>query len=288
LNMPSIAREEIFGILRDAYDGKSEKVFGNGIRRVYKSLFGILAGVTPIIEAFGSSSSMLGERFMKYRLPNTGHLKTGEAIIHAALKNITVEPRMRDELRKIAKETLSRKVREEDVPKLDRPMVNRITKLAQWVAVLRGSVSRERYTGIVQFKPAPEVGTRLAKQLAKLGFGISIFKREKKISESTYQILANVARGTAPDRVEEVVKNLYLKQFDEYADTKTVAQFCRLPQATVRSVLDDLEIMHVVQRNPTPKTNASEWRLSRTMLRMMRPLNLYRSEEAWLSAKRKK
>jgi len=56
-----IARDEIFGTLRDAYDGKITKRFANGIVRAYQSTFGLVAGVTPAIESFVVTHAMLGE-----------------------------------------------------------------------------------------------------------------------------------------------------------------------------------------------------------------------------------
>ena len=51
LSMQSVIRDEIFGILRDAYDGRVDKYFGNGLFRQYKSKFGVIGGVTSVIEA---------------------------------------------------------------------------------------------------------------------------------------------------------------------------------------------------------------------------------------------
>jgi len=59
LNLNIVAREEIFSIFRDCYEGRTEKSFGNGVRRVYDSKFGIIAGVTPIIEIFAETHTAM-------------------------------------------------------------------------------------------------------------------------------------------------------------------------------------------------------------------------------------
>jgi hypothetical protein len=41
LTMHYTQRDEIFGTLRDAYDGSTEKVFGNGVKRSYIVRFGL-------------------------------------------------------------------------------------------------------------------------------------------------------------------------------------------------------------------------------------------------------
>ena len=61
-------RNAIFGVLRNAYDGYLEKGFGTTKGKIsLKSKFGLLIGITPIIDAYWSLLSQLGERFLKVR-----------------------------------------------------------------------------------------------------------------------------------------------------------------------------------------------------------------------------
>lgn len=285
LAMPTIQRDEIFGILRDAYDGKTEKYFGNGIHRTYESKFGIIGGVTPVIEMYSASSSMLGERFLKYRLPHSGRKQSGQAIIQAALNNLGKKTKLRKSLQEVAALALNVEVTEDMIPEIPQPMIKRLMSLAQWVAVLRGVVQRERYTNIVQFKPTQEVGTRLATQLAKLGMGVAIFHQTPEFDEDAYQVVVSVARSTVPDRVEEIVKQLFLRARDKFATAKELSEWSFLPENTVRTMLQDLELLRIVVSDGANFNR--KYKLSRVMLRMMRPLGLYKSEEQWCSAKHK-
>lgn len=282
LDKPSIQRDEIFGILRDAYDGKTEKVFGNMITRSYKSSFGIMAGVTPAIEKYGAEASMLGERFMKYRIKQVGNILTGDALILRALTNIGKETRMREQLQQVAYEVLNRDV--DEVPAMSDVTAKRIVKLAQWVSSLRGVVLRERYTRTVQIMPTREVGTRIAKQLAKFGKGVAIFQMKDRIDEDVYQLIVSVARSTIPDRVERLVQEMFIRSSEDYEGTKTIAGWCNLEQQTVHDLMADLMLLNIVQGNP--KSGAPQWRLSRTVLRLMRPLALYTREESWQTAQK--
>jgi hypothetical protein len=49
LSMHREARAQIIGQLREVFDGRTEKSFGNGLRIEWEGKFGIVAGVTPII-----------------------------------------------------------------------------------------------------------------------------------------------------------------------------------------------------------------------------------------------
>lgn len=241
LSMHSVARDEIFGTLRDAYDGQIQKQFGNGVVRAYESKFGIVAGVTPVIESLHAVNISLGERFLKYRI-NYKHKRNA---VKKALQNVKLGDEMRTDLTEISRACLDYEVQE--VPDLDDQTMHNIMLLAEWVALLRGVVDREQYTGNVKYKPMTELGTRLAKQLSKLAFGISIFKRESVISKATYNTIIKVACDTVPDRVEEVVRTLY--KHDCRGKTEEIATWTKLPASTIRALLDDLHLLEIVKKD---------------------------------------
>jgi len=281
LSMDVTSRDTILGQFRDAYDGETSRDFGNGIVRRYKSTFGVLAGVTPIIERWAGVSGVLGERFIKYRIKQAARISGGAAVIDKALENITKESKMRTSLRATAKAVLDRPVSDENVPTIPIEMRDRIRRLAQWIAGLRGVVDRERYTGLVTFKPMHEIGTRLAKQFATLALGIGIWKWESEISMSTYETIVQVACDTAPDRVEEVVKQMYLRGRDDYVTAKEVSEWTRFPEATTRHILQDLNLLRVIKKQPDVRRGS--WHLSESVLSLMDYLHLYKSESHWIN-----
>ncbi len=276
LNMNPLQRDDIFGVLRDAYDGVTEKYFGNGVHRRYESYFGILAGVTPAIEAYAHMSSVLGERFLKYRMPTQDTVTKGDIAIDRALDNIAGESRMREELMAVAAQVLDLEVSATVPPDLPAEYKAKIKGLAQWLSVLRGVVQRDRYTGQVLSKPVKEVGTRLAKQLAKLAMGVAVYRRKKVVDESCYRIVVEVARGTAPERVEEIIKQLYLNSDYGSLPTRKLAKFARFPVETVLAVLQDLEMLKLVKLVTEGKF--PEWRIAPAVKKLMDPLDLYLKE----------
>lgn len=239
LELNPLDRNEIFGVLRDAYDGFTEKHFGNGVVRSYRSNFGLIAGVTTKIESFAEYSSSLGERFLKYRIIMDEPTKA----VSRALENVNQSEQMRKELNEIACQTLDYKL--DYLPELKQEHKDKIIMLAEWCSLMRGVVSRNRYTGEVLFKPMTEVGTRLAKQLTKLALGISIFKREKKVSNESFEAVLATALSTLPDRIEEIVKQLYLH--DGRGRVPEIAEWSRFPVSTVRRVLKDLAMLNIIE-----------------------------------------
>ena len=272
LEMNSIQRDEIFGILRDAYDGKIEKSFGNGITRKYYSSFGVLAGVTPFIESVGKSNATLGERFLKYSLKDSRRERHSTNAIRQAVLNIKRNNQMRDELAAIGEAVVNREVDPEAIPELPDAILDRLVNLSRWVALLRGVVDREKYTGRVNFKPTIEVGTRLAKQLTKLAYGISIYRSEDRVTPDVYRIIVEVAQDTAPDRVEEIVKQMFIEDRDDYKTTSEIALRSRFPQETVRYLLQDLVLLGIVDKE---RGRSGNWKLSERVIELMTNLRLY-------------
>lgn len=281
LDMNQLARDEILSILRDAYDGEVAKEFGNGIRRRYASRFGILAGVTSKIEKTAQMSAALGERFLKYRLP----ILRGGDVVMRALQNVAKENTMRSDLREVACAALDRNISEADIPVMDDAFFRKIQGLAEWVAKLRGVVEREKYSQMlnIHYKPMAEVGTRLAKQFCRLAIGIAMFKKEKHISNSTYKTVTKTARDTAPDLVEEIVRQIYSQGQRREVTTDEIAEWTRFPIGTVLYRLQDLDLLNVVQRGQARGT----WRLSGTISKTMRSLEIYDDDKRWNEGRKK-
>ena len=268
LSMHFSHRDEIFGILRDCYDGKTEKHFGMGYKRSYVSKFGILAGVTPKIEEFGAMHQSLGERFLKFRL-DTGEKSTTEADrIRRALSNINKEGEMREELMQMGSKVLGTPL-PEVLPTIPEGIFERIVNLAQTCAMMRGVVSRDRYTQQVAYKPAIEVGTRLAKQIAKLAVGIAVYLQKPEVDLEVYSLVGRVAMDTAPDIVEEIVRVLWqhCKNPEDILTTRDVSAKTRLPQGTCLRILQDLELLRLVNR--TGQGGKYEWRVGETLEKLI-------------------
>lgn len=282
LALNQLARDEIFSVLRDAYDGRVEKPFGNGVMRRYEGRFGIVAGVTGKIDSVTTQNAVLGERFIRWRSRHRGKVMVGSDVIMKAMENLTGETEMREDLRKAARKVLDREVRREHYPKIPRWFMERTKELAQWVASMRGVVERDRYAGstsVIMAKPSVEVATRLAKQFCTLGLGIGVYRKLKELDESVYQIIAGVGRDTCPDRAEEITRSLY--SFGGSGTSREIANDCRFPVETVRWVLQDMELLGLAKKE---KGTDGRYRLAEAIETLLKRLKLYDGDRAWKHA----
>lgn len=281
LTMNPQARDEIFGILRDAYDGKIEKWFGNGAHRLYHSKFGILAAVTSKIEELASTNSALGERFIKYRFKAPGKVDVGREAIKASLQGVLTGSPMRTALKEIGKKVLARSIKPTEIPTPDAATAERLLLLAQFVACLRGVVTRDKYSGNVLTKPQAEVGTRLSKQFCALAMGISVYKRDATITRETMDTIVTVGKDTAPDRVEEIIRQLYILSTHDKDSAFTVneiAERTRLPAGTISYMLQDMNMLHLVKHERGERI--SKWRLDQGVRNIIEKVGLYKRERS--------
>jgi DNA-binding HxlR family transcriptional regulator len=249
LAAPSHVQDEIFSVLRGAYDGTVERSYGNAVHRNYTTHFSLLAGVTPSIH--GHSKASLGERMLKFQLVPR-NLQEFDDIIRAAMSNSGKEDEMEKELQEVSAGFLtsvagSVKNGGEMTDVVPEWAIERIIALSQIVANLRGEVERDFRGEIVKYRPQNEVGTRLAKQMVKLGYCLAcIGEGENKLTKKDYDIVERVAFDTAIGWNLDVVQ--VLMQNGGQMSRPDLARESALPVSNVTRRLDDMELLGVVRR----------------------------------------
>ncbi len=254
LKMHKQDREGIYSVLRGAFDGEVQKPYGNGVTRSYKDVhFSILSGVTQAL--FSEQSAIVGERFLVFHLlKGVGYDMTES--LEAAMLNAGSEQEMKEALGDAAKRFLCWRIEDSDWPSLGRDYITRLVALAQLVSMLRGTVERTP-EGDITYRPQHEVGTRLAKQLKKLLFGLTMLRGcptegvPVSVLEEDYELLVRVAHDTCIGFNLEI---LYALAEVEEADCKTLSEMCDIPETTVRRQLDDMRLLGILcqRRVPNP------------------------------------
>lgn len=246
LNMPQMAREEIFGVLRDAFDGHIAKSFGNGVHREYDAKFGILAGVTPAIDTFLEDEASLGERFLRWRIGLPTRIDEHMEYLRRAAANVTKEVDIRNSLRKIAAEALAYDY--QDTVTIPKKIEDRILYLSIWTSIMRGTVIRDRYSKEITFQPFQELGTRLSKQFVKEAKGIGMFRRVKKVDEDIYRIIRKLALGTVPSRIMTVMNAALTAPKDTFTPGE-LGTAVRLPVGTTTRIMENLFLLNALEKS---------------------------------------
>ena len=261
-------RNEIFSQLREAYDGYYEAAFGSGTtKKSYHAKFGVLAGVTEAIDMFHTVHALLGERFLKYRVQTDV-----EKAIAKARENSGKE----DMIRKLITAAMSEylelyrgSVKDNEVVLSDE-MNAKLEALANITAKLRTPVARDRNRHML-YAPRPEIGTRLMKQLKKLGIALTYLHDEVEMDAARYETLKRVVRDTVPHRRFDVVDALARFPQDEDRTSKQVAQELRLPTSWVQIALEDMWALGLLGRQGT---DVYYWSLPEETVRLLKNAEL--------------
>lgn len=240
LDMNQQARDEIFGTFRDAYDGKIEKMFGNGVFRSYKSKFGLIAGVTPVIYLHTEGQTSLGERFLHYPFPLPKNLEDEIAFMRFAKKNIGNEVAMREGLADIGERVLAYDYK--PVYEIPEQIQEQLLFLSQYTAIVRGTVARDKFTKEVRARPFREMPTRLCKQYTKCLMGMSML-HDKVIGKREYNIMKDIAIGSIPIDSSDILKSICTKDHERPFEHSEIVNMTGIPSESCRRRLEDLTLL---------------------------------------------
>lgn len=248
LAMHPDARREIYGVLRGAFDGYVHKSFGNGISRAYDVHFNAIIGITQAVH--GDSQATMGERFLKFEMRDTPEGKKAKII--AAIGNTSKSAAMEDELAAVCRKFLLTEVDPTALPQVQGPQIERIMAMAELVSVLRAQVDREAFGDRdVRYRPSPEVGTRIAKQLTKLGQMLTFVFGVEEITQEIMDILLRVAKDTSVGFNVDIVRAMLAGKREPMA-RQDIARYAKIPEASLYRRLQDLEYLGIVMRTNTP------------------------------------
>lgn len=242
LTMPRMLQDEVFSTLRGAYDGSVQKHFGNGVLREYMDCrFAMLAGVTHAIN--GQRQASMGERFLKFTLRKNGD-RQAEDVIAAAIASVGNEVETELELKDAFKRFLSKRISSGETPRLTKKHEERVTGLVQLIAFMRAQVERNERTGELIYRPEPEAGTRLAKQLVKLAMCLAVVMEKKEIDDEVYTLMERVALDTANGFHLEVVDAMV--KAGKVVTREDLIRLVNVPYSSLSRYMEDLTLINVV------------------------------------------
>jgi hypothetical protein len=243
LAMPKLAQDEIFSTLRGAYDGSVQKSFGNGVTRSYDNCrFSMVAGVTNAIHAHRSAS--LGERFLKVQIKQIDGAEATE-LIEVAMASIGQERETENTLQEICTKFLAMTIDPKQMPRLTKAQGRRLTALVQLIAVMRAVVERDARTQDILYRPVPETGTRLAKQLARLAICLTaLTPGREEVDAESFRIVERVAKDTAHGFYFDVIEAA-MKLGGKFTKGE-IAKASALPVSTAWRQMDDLCLLNVI------------------------------------------
>ena len=249
LGMPEAVQQQLWDLLRDAYDGFIKVIFGNGKTFTATGIkFGIVAGVTNAIHARNDSD--MGERFLKIDYLGSSDKFSEDEHMDAAWESMD----KKKENKKLLLDTVlgyyKHLVTDFSVDKLvpgsqvDPTIRNKLKRLAQLVAKLRAKVVKDRHEGM-KMRPVPEVATRLFLQFGVLIRCLAYVRQDKTVTEDTYIAFRKIAFDSTNGLNLEVIEYLFKhKGASRYAMINDL----RIPSTRMHQILSDFDQLNIINK----------------------------------------
>ena len=242
LSLDHAQQQRIFSIMRGAYDGRVEDGYGNNVTRIYHDVhFSMLTCCTHAI--FDNRQATFGERTLGMimdPLPAEADRK--------AMRSIGEEPEADAAIAEVAAGYLDNNRIEHirECPDFDDEIMEQIRCMAHLVASLRCEVSRDRFSGEVSYKPLPESGTRLCKQLAKFARCYAWTIGEEPVGPKTVEACEKIAISTAYGLNLDIVDAI-MRAGGE-CDAATIEEELGIPRTSLFRRLENLEMIGAIHR----------------------------------------
>jgi len=243
LSMGWQASNEIFGYLREAFDGYVQKTFGN-CHREYRPKFNFVAAATEASDMSRSLSSQLGERFLRFKVRSPVLPIPPPKIVENTYGYIG------DWLRELEKGSPHELTITEH---------RWISDLATAVAKLRTEVIRDGKSREISEVPGFEGTARLQIQFGKLYAGLMMVTGDKK---DTQTILRHTARSSVKPTMYRITEMIRSKPY-KYSAIE-IADELRCGYQVVRRILESMYAFRLVERrkeNVYPKKH--HWSLTK-------------------------
>ena len=242
LGMPDGVQQQLWDLLRDAYDGYVKITWGNG--KVYEATdfkFNIIAGVTPAIYKHNDASK--GERFL--RIDFLGNDFDEDEHMNQAWENMGQKKENKQKLSNTMLgyyKHLFESFNPEDVAEVPTHIRSKIQALAKVAAKLQTKVEKDRNEGMI-YRPKPAVATRLSLQFKNLAHSLAHVRGERVVSESTYEIVRKIGFDSCPELNYEVINFIHKHK---NVTRKSIIDTLKIPSTRVHQILTDLEQLGIV------------------------------------------
>ncbi|MCW3994954.1 MAG: hypothetical protein NWE98_02240, partial [Candidatus Bathyarchaeota archaeon] len=240
-------RNAIFGKLRNAYDGYLEKGFGTMKTKArVDAKFGLIIGMTPIIDAYYTLSNQLGERFIKVRVA----IKEDETLSSIYRGDSDEYIKERHQLQQKIVEYLS----SIDTPKYEAPpeYEELLINLAKFTASMRTAVYVNiDGDGSLHFRGERELPTRLLNQAKKLLFMLAAVRGKKQVTKEEIDFVGKTLIQTPPlYRIQAFYSILQ----EGAVNINTVARELGVRHEKAEQVIEELYFLKIVIK-PTEDDN---------------------------------
>lgn len=258
LESTPVALANVYGELRDIYDGSIEAYYRNGKSASFKNIsFGMIIGITE--KVYGLDMAALGERFLHCRLDTDRktELKRNSSAIDAIFNESHRTLAEGDESGDSRSFPLQReytagflshlhtRIRLEDIlrPSYTEEDKQVIQALADILACSRASAPKDQKDNVL-YDSRPEASTRVVKQLARICLMLCYVLDTKKIDGAIIRLITKAAIDSSWGRQYHIIKTVALSPSG--VTRASIATKLSLPLETLTRHIKDLFSLNIL------------------------------------------
>lgn len=242
LKLPPEEKAQVWGQLRDLYDGYAGKVSGQGSRAKYKDLkITFLAGSTPAIDEQILIHQDLGTRELIYR--TTGN-KIKKDVMKKCLNNEEFEEKIKKEIKEVTEKFFYST--EPKRFKLNEKQEKILMDLALYISLMRATASFDQYRNELRADVTPEEPTRIIKQLKRMFICLKSLS-DDYTDEKAFRILWHIAKSSCfPLRIK-----IFEYLFNERKEFQinNIAKTLKIGKNTVQREIEVMYNINLIKNN---------------------------------------
>lgn len=262
LKLPPVEKGELWGQLRDLYDGFAGKESGQGASSKYENLkTTLLAGSTPSIDAQILVHQDLGTRELVYR---TSGNKNKEKLMDKCFENEESEAEITQRLKEVTMNFLNNR----DIKRshINPEILAEIKKIAIYISYMRATAEFDGYTNELRNAVYPEEPTRIAKQLKRL-FICLMSLSDDYSEERALEILWHVGKSSAFPIRTRIFEFLKSQDEREEFSTSELSEKVGVGKSTIKrecSVLENVKLISCRRQETTyPDKFYEYWKINK-------------------------
>lgn len=240
----------IMAYLREIYDGKFEKKFGNGKNVKWEGKVGLIACSTTVIYNKLQDISVMGDRLILYQIEQPDRIAVQKKIFENEDNGTDGSVEMADAMQEYMKKVFSFLKRNSIDEKIPIETREEFLEIADFVTLARsGVVWNWRHDRIV-YVPEPEMPTRVLRQLIALADALRVINavdnKKFNLSKNDLKIIVKVAL----DSISSPRRNLLIiiASYSNGITMTALASEFGMPYETTKDHIDELLAIKLVEK----------------------------------------
>lgn len=265
----------IMSYLREIYDGKFEKKFGNGKVVSWEGKVGLIASCTTIIYHKLPELSVMGDRMMMYQVEQPDRLEVQEKIWANEDAGIDGGDEMGVAMKQYVEDVIDFIEKNKtliDGMKIDNETRKEFGEVANFTTIARSGVVWNYKKDTIAFVPDPEMPTRVLRQLIAFANSLMVMNMAEgasgALTDNDKQLIYKLAFDSIPSQRRTVIRTI--GSYSMGATLDGVADKIGMQHEAVKIWIDELVSVGILERYLNVANKKSQYKVKHAFIDILR------------------